>query len=105
MSHHSQDDEDRIADKLGSLKGLLGGTGEFPEGKISGGDEGEIAFAVGTLDGKVVVHFGNPVTWLGMLPDEARELAKSLTKRADVAERQAALAALDEHVVKAGREE
>jgi hypothetical protein len=64
----------------------LGPTGRFPEGKLTPNDEGEIAFAVGALKGKVVVNFGSPVASLGMSPDQARKLAGSLLEKANAIE-------------------
>ena len=37
----------------------VGPTGKFPEGKVCDRDEGEIAFAVGVEDGKIVLNFGS----------------------------------------------
>lgn len=56
----------------------LGATGQFPEGKLTGEDEGEIRLAVGVHEGKVVVNFGKPVAWIGFSPQQARELAESI---------------------------
>lgn len=64
-----------------------GPTGRFPEGKLTANDEGEIAFAVGTLKGKVVLNFGTPVASIGMTPSQARLLANDLFRRANQVER------------------
>jgi hypothetical protein len=56
----------------------LGATGQFPEGKLGGEDEGEIRLAVGVHEGNVVVNFGKPVAWIGFSPQQARELAESI---------------------------
>ena len=47
----------------------------------------EISFALATLDGKVVLDLGKPVRWVGMSPTQARQLAKSLRRHADQAQR------------------
>lgn len=60
----------------------LGATGKFPEGKINERDEGEIAFAVGVEDGKIVLNFGKPVAWIGFPPDQAMELARMIRNKA-----------------------
>lgn len=66
----------------------LGPTGEFPHGKIHESDEGELSIAVGhTPDGKVLMDFGVPTPWLGMEPDQAKEIAKALLHHADEAEK------------------
>lgn len=56
----------------------LGATGEFPDGKLTPTDEGEIRIAVGNKEGRVVLDFGTPTVWLGMEPQQARDLARSL---------------------------
>lgn len=55
--HHSSAPDPELADHLG-----LGATGEFPEGKLTEVDEGELKFAVGYMKGKVVIDFGTPVS-------------------------------------------
>jgi len=64
----------------------LGATGNFPLGKLTQSDEGELKMAVTTNKGKVIVAFGKPIAWMGLSPDDARMLAKILNKRADEAE-------------------
>lgn len=59
-----------------------GPTGQFPDGKMFKHDEGEIAFAVGHPNGKVVLDFGSPVAWVGMEPMQAIALANSLISHA-----------------------
>lgn len=56
----------------------LGATGKFPEGKLTEADEGEIQFRVGTTNQKVIIDFGQEVSWLGMDAKQARELANIL---------------------------
>lgn len=87
MSHHSQEDQDRMAEKMKNLYPALGQTGDFPEGKLSEHDEGGIVFAIGVKDGKIVLHFGMSVAWVGMTPEEARSLATLLEYRADQCEK------------------
>lgn len=68
--------DERLAEQAHQMK--LGATGQFPGGKLTPDDEGQIQFAVGELEGKVVINFGKPVVSIGMSPIEARQLAKSL---------------------------
>ena len=56
----------------------LGATGEFPEGKLTQHDEGEIRLAVTHKDGKVVLAFGRSISWIGFDPKQAREVAELL---------------------------
>jgi len=57
-----------------------GKTGNFPRGKLHPADEGEICLAIAAdpQHGIVVVDFGTPVRWLGMPPEQARQLAATL---------------------------
>jgi hypothetical protein len=58
----------------------LGETGRFTHGALTPDDEGELRFAVTASGGKVILAFGTPVEWIGMLPREAQELADALNK-------------------------
>lgn len=70
-----------IADLINNEK--LGATGKFPEGKLNDNDEGEIKMAVGVENKKVIINFGKQVAWVGFSSEQARELAESLSKKAD----------------------
>ncbi len=91
MSHHSQEDQERILElnkEMGDLKTVLGETGKFPDGELNSEDEGEIMFAVATTpNNRIIMHFGKTVTWVGMTPAEARSLAALLEYRADQCEK------------------
>jgi hypothetical protein len=65
----------------------FGATGRFPEGQLRPDDEGEIRFGVAQHGGKVVISFGKPTAWIGMSPQQARHLAKTLRRLADEARR------------------
>lgn len=80
-SSHAEPSEQMI--KL--MEGLarqqeLGPTNQFPEGKIDASDKGEIKISVGKVDGKVILNFGSPVTWIGFTPQQARQIAETLRK-------------------------
>lgn len=60
----------------------LGPTGQFPEGKLTQADEGEIKIGVTSYQGKVIIDFGSPVTWIGFTPELADQLAQSLLEKA-----------------------
>lgn len=76
--------KDLMRDQIGDFfrKANVGPTGQFPEGKMSKHDEGEIIFAVGHPNGKVVIDFGSPVAWVGMNPQQAIAVANSLITHA-----------------------
>jgi hypothetical protein len=65
----------------------LGATGRFPEGKLRSDDDGELQFGIAHQGGHVIVNFGVPVTWLGLPPRKARELASLLVHHAEQAEK------------------
>ncbi len=64
----------------------LGPTGHHPEGKLNDSDNGELKLAVTVNNGRVMLIFGTPVTWLILPPQQARDLAAILLKQAGVAE-------------------
>jgi len=102
MAHHGNDSEfmknvkpladqlsmgkDELADKHKEMRDSLGATGEFPDGKLNKNDEGEIRFAVVLDDNKVCLDFGKPTAWVGMLPEQAKELGRMLISYAEDAE-------------------
>lgn len=57
---------------------------EFPEGRISGDDDGLIVFTVSADPEKEVVkiEFSKPMVWAAMSPQQAVEFAQLLIKRA-----------------------
>lgn len=55
----------------------------FPRGQISQDDEGEVTLAIYVWRNVVRIDFAEPTTWLGVPPDQARELGRILIKRAD----------------------
>jgi hypothetical protein len=65
----------------------IGATGNHPEGQIDPGDEGELAFKVAAdpVNHKVLLHFGKPVAWIGMNPDDARQLGLMLIQKGESA--------------------
>jgi hypothetical protein len=64
------------------MSDTLGPTGEFPQGKLNAEDEGELALAVSNEGGKVFVHFGVPVEWIGMDPQGAADIAAAILSHA-----------------------
>ena len=76
MAHHGSIPPD-IAKEMG-----LGATGEFPQGKITEDDEGEIKLAVYHRENKVIMDFGKSTAWIGFDAQQAGELASTLIKHA-----------------------
>jgi hypothetical protein len=73
---------ERIRALLSSTAEFRGAIGAYPAGKLTATDEGSIQFAIGEKDGKVVIDFGTPVSWLGMTAQEAADLASAIFQRA-----------------------
>lgn len=59
----------------------LGATGEFPDGKLTPDDEGQLRIAIGIQDGVVVIHFGTPTTWIGLSAEEAIAFGETIARR------------------------
>ena len=84
MSHHASEDTPenrRHLEKFMQDLGL-GATGQHPQGKIHPTDEGEIKLAIAHQNGKVIVHFGTPVTWIGFGRGQALALAEIIIHHA-----------------------
>jgi hypothetical protein len=64
----------------------LGPTGNFPEGKLHDGDEGELKFAVVSAGACVILDFNKKISWIGMPPSTARLLAETLVQHAEEVE-------------------
>lgn len=63
--------------------GTLMGAGGYPRGQISADDQGEIAIAITTTNGTLVVNFRQPLSWFGLGYKEAVVFAELLLKRAE----------------------
>jgi hypothetical protein len=70
--------QQELAKQLG-----LGPTGQFPDGKLSENDEGELLFAITIYKGTVVINFGKPIASMGLSPEQALVLARALRRRAN----------------------
>lgn len=85
MSHHGNEPFDKkFLEQFRKMEGdqFRGALGDHPEGKLTKSDEGAIQFAIGHENGKVVLDFGTQVTWVGMNPKQAVQLAESLLDHA-----------------------
>ena len=78
MSHHGSGpfDEKPMSDMMRKI------FGEYPNGKLNVHDEGAVAFMVGASEGRVILQFPKPITWLGMEPNQAVEMAQLLVRHA-----------------------
>jgi len=57
-----------------------GPTGQFPDGRISPDDEGELNVRMGVdpQSRQVIIDFGMPTTWIGLPPEKAIEFGNKL---------------------------
>lgn len=60
----------------------LGATGNFPDGKITDDDEGEIRIGITEKDGIVIVDFCKPLSWIGFTKEQALQIAQTLIELA-----------------------
>lgn len=84
MSNHSPEKDptmDRFMDRMAKTDGL-GATNQFPDGKLTPQDEGEIQLSMATVDDKIVLNFGKPVAWIGFTAEQAYNLGRLFIKRA-----------------------
>lgn len=83
--HHSSDERDRerIRRVMRELGQPLGATGQFPQGKLTPKDEGELRLGIGTTDDKIVMDFGKATAWIGFDAEQALALADTLRARAN----------------------
>lgn len=85
MSHSSFNPDGASAQMLRELfksQDAFKAAAEIPHGKLNKADEGVMAVAVAPENGKVVMHFAEPVAWIGFTPDQAMEFAQLLIKNA-----------------------
>ena len=66
---------------LQSIRRLLGATGDYPDGRLSSHDEGEIRLAVLVDKGRVIIDFGKETSWLGMYPEQAIKIGEALVEK------------------------
>lgn len=82
-------------------KNLPGATGEFPRGKLSKDDDGELKIAIGQKKGVVFMEFGKLVSWIAMEPAQAETFAQTLLQYAEEAKEAEAKEVADEVLEKA----
>ena len=76
--------EKQMKDAAAELE--LGKTGEVPDGQLTERDGGELKLAIAVVDGRVVMNFGQHVSWIGFQPSQARQIAEALVRQAAAAE-------------------
>jgi hypothetical protein len=61
----------------------FGASGEYPDGKLTECDEGEITFGVAAYGSQIMLNFGKPVVWFAMNAEQADALGSILKKKAE----------------------
>lgn len=78
----------RVREMFAEMATPLGATGKHPLGKLTDTDQGEIRMAIGADSGRVLLDFGTPCRWVGMTPEQARDIARSILESAGKAQKQ-----------------
>lgn len=58
---------------------------QFPDGKLNDEDEGGIQTAIGIENGRVMIIWPKPISWIAFDPDSADEFADAVKARAQEA--------------------
>lgn len=87
FAHHANPEEQKVKqDVIRRLMDQLEDKAkrEYPEGRIGANDEGTLAFVIkADLEhGVVTVHFGKPVSWFGMSPQDVMKFVDKLVAAA-----------------------
>lgn len=61
-------------------KNDFGATKNFPDGKLTESDDGEIKFGITHVEDRVILNFATPVNWIGFTKEQAQAVAASLIK-------------------------
>lgn len=75
----------RINDLLSTMPKTGGPTGNYPDGKLSDDDDGEIQFGICHVERRIIMNFDKPIKWIGFTRDQAIEVANALLKHAEKA--------------------
>lgn len=85
FAHHHEDYE-RQSELLKRFNEEREGSAqrEFPEGRLSGDDDGSLTFKIGAdpEKGVVAIEFSKPSHWVAMSPKQAVEVAQQLIRYA-----------------------
>lgn len=86
-SHHNPEQAQKDAERLNRFIEEVTGTAKrkWPNGRVSGEDDGETAFAIAADHQRkiVIIKFSKPMDWIGFGEEEARQLAAKLLEKAD----------------------
>ncbi len=60
---------------------------QYPQGKLTTGDEGATEIAMAIVNGVVVIKFSKPMWWIGFDAASARSVGEKLIEKAEELER------------------
>lgn len=86
LPHHEADGSSELFKRFSEQRMLQDKAPRtWPDGRMSGADDGDITFCIGNTDGRVIVEFAKPVLTVGMTPRDAITFAQFLIKQARAA--------------------
>lgn len=85
--HHSSEHDVPIPKEFYKDIPKLGPTGQFPDGKLTPSDKGEIRIAIANSDGNVILDLGPTMGWIAFDPSQAFDLARTIRKHAKQAQK------------------
>jgi len=65
------------------VKGNIGPTGQFPDGKIRPDDGGELQVGITVQDGNVIIGFGTFISWVAIDKEKALAFAELIIQNAN----------------------
>lgn len=77
------EDMENYSKQMQQFRDQFGPTGQYPDGKLTDSDEGEIRIGITNKDGRIVIEFGKPIYWIGFTKEQAIEIGNTLIQRAN----------------------
>jgi hypothetical protein len=69
---------------------------QYPRGQLSDDDKGALMLSLSAHEGKVVLHFGKFVSWIGLGKDDIAKLAPAIEQYAESAQKYYGIARIPE---------
>lgn len=61
---------------------------QYLDGKLNEEDEGVVSTLLGIADGRVIIQYPKPITWVGYDPDSADQFADAIKEKAAIIRKQ-----------------
>lgn len=93
MAHHGLNPDENVFDEetLKELRAKLlkefmqPKPRKYPDGRLGAEDDGELEVAITNKNGRVLMHFGKQIEWIGFTAEQAVEIAKCLFEHSNKA--------------------